>query len=425
MIETTPETDTAAAVLAAARETRANIDREEARLLALAVDWAAMHSVDSILEAETLAAGAYGEAGMPVAGEGAPWVAEFSVTEFAAALGMSTDAGKRYVGHALELRYRLPRVWKRVQAGGLRPWLARRIAEKTLLLSMDAAGFVDRHVAPTAHRIGPVQLDRLVDEAIGRYMPDEAEARRLEHADGRYFTVESRQVHSYDGTLAVHGELDIADAMELETAIQTVAAQLKDLGSTESLDVRRSMAVGELARRELSLEFSVVEEGAPRPSRNHHRKIVLYVHLSQDALTARLEHGNHLITPGQLRDWCGAASQVVVKPVLDPTAHDPVDTPVVPDRHREARSRSATRPASSPGAPDPPGPATPTTPSPSSRGGPTCPCNEASLCRRHHRVKTFAGWTYTALDAGTYLWSSPHGYSYLRDKTGTQDTTPT
>ena len=121
-------------------------------------------------------------------------------------------------------------------------------------------------------------------------MPDEAEARRLEHADGRYFTVESRQVHSYDGTLAVHGELDIADALELETAIQSVAAQLKDLGSTESLDVRRSMAVGELARRELSLEFSVVEEGAPRPSRNHHagRSSSTSTSPTPDAL----EHGN-------------------------------------------------------------------------------------------------------------------------------------
>ena len=38
-------------------------------------------------------------------------------------------------------------------------------------------------------------------------------------------------MNSFDGTLAVHGELDLADAMELETAIQTVAAQLKDLGS--------------------------------------------------------------------------------------------------------------------------------------------------------------------------------------------------
>ena len=30
-------------------------------------------------------------------------VAEFAITEFAAAIGVSTDAGKRYVGHALEL----------------------------------------------------------------------------------------------------------------------------------------------------------------------------------------------------------------------------------------------------------------------------------------------------------------------------------
>ena len=82
------------------------------------------------------------------------------MTEFAAASGLSTDAGKRYVGHALELRYRLPRVWRRVREWRSRPWLARRIAEKTLLLSMDAAAFVDRHVAPTAHSIRPVQLHR-------------------------------------------------------------------------------------------------------------------------------------------------------------------------------------------------------------------------------------------------------------------------
>ena len=256
MIETTPETDTAAAVLAAARATRANIDREEARLLALAVDWAAMHSVDSILEAETLAAGAYGEAGMPVAGEGAPLVAEFSVTEFAAALGLSTDAGKRYVGHALELGTGCPRVWRRVQSGGLRPWLARRIAEKTLLLSMDAAGFVDGTWRRPRTGSDPARWTGWSTRRSAATCPTKQRRRRLEHADGRYFTVESRQVHSFDGTLAVHGELDLADAMELETAIQAVAAQLKELGSTESLDVRRSMAVGELARRQLAFDLA-------------------------------------------------------------------------------------------------------------------------------------------------------------------------
>ena len=73
-----------------------------------------MHSVDSIEDAATICEGRYGDTGMPVAGEGAPLVAEFAITEFAAAIGVSTDAGKRYVGHALELRHRLPRVWRRV-----------------------------------------------------------------------------------------------------------------------------------------------------------------------------------------------------------------------------------------------------------------------------------------------------------------------
>ena len=51
----------------------------------------------------------------------------------------------------------------------------------------------------------------------------------------------------------------------------------------------------------------------------------------------------------------------------------------------------------------------------------TCSCNAAPLCRRHHRAKTHGRWTYTALDRGTYVWTSPHGYQYLRDHHGTLD----
>jgi hypothetical protein len=43
------------------------------------------------------------------------------------------------------------------------------------------------------------------------------------------------------------------------------------------------------------------------------------------------------------------------------------------------------------------------------------------LCRRHHRAKTFTGWHYERLGDGTYLWTSPHGYQFLRDPTGTLD----
>ena len=44
------------------------------------------------------------------AGEGCPEVAEFAVVEFAAAMGRSTESGRRYLSHAVEGCYRLPRL---------------------------------------------------------------------------------------------------------------------------------------------------------------------------------------------------------------------------------------------------------------------------------------------------------------------------
>lgn len=45
-------------------------------------------------------------------------------------------------------------------------------------------------------------------------------------------------------------------------------------------------------------------------------------------------------------------------------------------------------------------------------------------CRRHHRLKTHSTWGYIALEPGSFLWTSPHGYQYLRDHEGTIDVTP-
>ena len=84
--------DTAAAVLAFARARTVTADRAEAEKLQAAVAWAAMHSVDSLAEAATV--WDHGETGMPVAGPGAPLVGEFSVTEFAAAIGLPTEAAR-------------------------------------------------------------------------------------------------------------------------------------------------------------------------------------------------------------------------------------------------------------------------------------------------------------------------------------------
>src|SRR3954451_22552888 len=164
----------AAAVLAAARGLRREANAAEAGILAQAVAWARIHEVTEVGEAATWWAGRGQDTGIPIAGEGAPLIAEFAVLEFATVLGLSADSGRNLVAQALELAHRLPRTWARVQTGSLAPWRARRIAEQTLTLSAEAAGFVDTQVAPFAHKTGPAQTLRLVEEAIARYMPEHA-----------------------------------------------------------------------------------------------------------------------------------------------------------------------------------------------------------------------------------------------------------
>jgi hypothetical protein len=64
---------------------------------------------------------------------------------------------------------------------------------------------------------------------------------------------------------------------------------------------------------------------------------------------------------------------------------------------------------------------------PPDQGGPpgqTRPSNLAALCRRHHRAKTFAGWTYRRERDGTFTWTSPHGATYTVGPDGTHATRP-
>ena len=110
---------------------------------------------------------------------------------------------------------------------------------------------MDGHVAAVAHKIGPAQLGRLIDEAIARFDPEQAEAERLAAAEAGHFDIALDKV-GVDGRVRVEGDVDLADALDLEAAVAADAHHQLLLGSTESLDVRRAIAVGNLARGQRS-----------------------------------------------------------------------------------------------------------------------------------------------------------------------------
>ncbi len=160
--------------------------------------------------------------------------------------------------------------------------------------------------------------------------------------------------------------------------------------------------------------------------------MVLFVHLSADAITghnsetlhlARVENRQQVVTADQIREWCGHPdAEIVVKPVIDTGEHIHVEGYEIPDRLREQVIQRdhqcvfpwCTRPARRCDIDH-------VIPYPE---GETASDNLAPVCRRHHRLKTHGRWTYTMFELGRYLWTSPHGYQYLRDHTGTLDITP-
>ncbi len=252
---------TASDLLSALRERRAAEDRAAADQLDLAARWADLHPPESIhMAAAFTVPGCDHEE--PLAGDGCPLVAEFCIAELGAVLGISTTAAKKLIGHALELRHRLPRLWSQVQSGDVPAWRARAVAETTIhtspALTVEAARWVDAQVAAVAGRIGPAQLDRLVAETIKRY--DLAAADPAADPEDGYLSVDPRHATLHDedvhfaGTMRFEAELDIADALDLDRALVQKAAEQKALGSTESLDVRRSKALGDLARTQTALD---------------------------------------------------------------------------------------------------------------------------------------------------------------------------
>ncbi|KAA1415486.1 DUF222 domain-containing protein [Nocardioides humilatus] len=398
------------------------------------IAWADANVVDDPEGAATIR-DSYIDTGIPIAGPGAPLVSEFALQELCATLERSLDSGRIYVGNVIETGWRLPTITQAVLAGKVPVWKALKVAERTRSLSPEAAAFVDRHLGFALAGCTWAQVDRVVSEAIDRYDPDAAEERRQDAADRRHCTVDLDDATT-DGVVGQSSVLDLADALALEEAVARRAEELRLSGCEESLDVRRSMALGEIARGDLSLDLQIVDPDTGEITKTiPGKKLELFVHITAAALAAvgntgdrnvgRLGNTQKPVLVDQIRQWAAVGgAQIVVRPVIDPNGHAPVDSYEIPDRLRRVveqrdhhcRAPHCTRRAERCDLDHA---------HPHGKGGPTCPCNLVPLCRRHHRAKTFEFWVYEILEPGLYLWTSRNGRRFIVGPQGTHALDPT
>ncbi len=174
----------------------------------------------------------------------------------------------------------------------------------------------------------------------------------------------------------------------------------------------------------------------PQAPLNHGRRVPrvaeIVVHIAQETLTdghgiARVEGVGPMLLD-QVREVLGGCSKIRIQPVIDLNDDPGVDTYEIPDRIRRHvtlrnpvevfpfSSRNSARcdlDHTSPYRHGQPKPATKTPASPQTRSS-----NLGPLSRKVHRAKTLGAWTLTRPTPGEFLWTSPMGFTYTVDRTG-------
>ncbi|UAL29279.1 HNH endonuclease [Nocardioides rotundus] len=458
-IAPTPVAVTPTAMLERVREVRAARRRAGCEELLLAVEWADAHpelspsphaerrSIRRAQDAGWMAAStpgadvegarAWGEEELDAWVPGFDWA---SGASFAAALGTSTAAGERMIREALFLRHRMPRIWRQVQAHEIEAFRARRIAAALYARPADIVDHLDRVLEPIAATIGERGLEQRIDEAELLLDAEQRELEQLEALDAVGVELDEASIgHTGIATMQIRAEWK--DLSDFDDAVAAVAKALAERARAldlpvESRDVRRAQALGWLAdpARAAALladptasveTFRTASQGpGGRPS-----VIELVVHLTGDALlgpdpVATLDHAAvRTLLAQQVAAWCARPeTDVRVRPVIDLTRHVRSSATTVtdvmalraalaqptcafPHCHRRAVRCDKDHLV------------------PTSEGGASCDCNLVPKCRHHHRLKTFAGWSYRRVGPTEYLWTEPHGMVFLRTGEATLDLT--
>ncbi|MDQ6641094.1 MAG: 13E12 repeat family protein [Actinomycetota bacterium] len=361
-------------------------------------------------------------------------VYEYAAAELGLALELHPLAAQRLMADAVDLAERLPYVWAALGAGRLEDWVGRKIARVTRELRHDQAIWVDTALADVLGSLPPGRLLTVVEARV--LEADQARADRLAEQARRERLVKLGRDNEH-GVRGLAVRADAADALRFYQAVDHLAHLLAQHGGgpiEESIDELRARAVGILANplTALRLLLGAEEHDTPERVANAIRSLgpamvrprsILYVHIDPGTLDGRgVARAEELgaLTRNQLIRLLGH-EHVTVRPVIDLAEQLASDNYEVPARisehlhltkpadvfpYAESLSRQLDQDHTiAYRANGPP--------------GQTVVDNLGKLTRRHHRVKTHAGWTVEQRSGGVYVWTTPHECVRVTDRLGT------
>ena len=206
-------------------QNHAELKARECRRLQLACAWADAHylaSGSTEYQPVIQRACAWG-------GEGTPEVSEYCAAELGALQGTGMAAARALIADALDLRYRLPRLWNRVLTGGVRAWQARKIAEQTRPLTWQACADVDHALSDFVDMMPWPRFAILLSAAILHADP----ALAAERAQRCRSTQDVFSFDSKDGLKTIVAKAAAGDAIWFLATVNRIADILAAQGDTD------------------------------------------------------------------------------------------------------------------------------------------------------------------------------------------------
>jgi hypothetical protein len=341
--------------------------------------------------------------GLVAVGGAAPSADDWAREEIAAAVRLSPGAAQLRLAVARELTGRLAATGAALRAGRISYPHARALADAVADLDDPAARDVQARVLPAAECQTPGRFRRTVERAVAAADPDRAEQ------DHRRAAADRRVELFADphGMATLWALLPAPDAHTVWQSLDAIAAAAAP-DDPRGIDARRADALVALATN---------AAGRPPVPR-------ICVTVGLPTLLGLADTPGELAGHGPIPASLAralAADGVWRRLVTDPLTGDLLDygrASYRPPAPLVAFLRARHPHCAFPGCPRPAHRCDIDHTTPWDAGGTTDRANCRPLCRRHHRLKTHAGWTITPHPDGGATWTSPTGRRYTTPAAG-------